>query len=221
MENVIGIVDMEIECSALRTPGLVQPVTRRLVALGNRAYYGGDRDNELTCPTCPDIQTCPEANRDPGNPRIECAFRKEIDVEDNEMVLLELENGILANYSQCHFTPDYHRNYVFIGTEGRMESFEPMRRVKGWQDDCRIEILYRDSRTRETIQFDSEQPGHGGADIRMITKWLTALRDGSFDDGNPVGGRQSVAVGCLAAESLRNGNTWMTLPKVPHVAGKI
>ncbi|MCE0498820.1 MAG: Gfo/Idh/MocA family oxidoreductase [Methylacidiphilales bacterium] len=188
--------------------------TRRLVALGNRAYYGGDRDNELTCPACPDLHTCPEANRNPDNPRNECAFRKEIDVEDNEMVLLELENGILANYSQCHFTPDYHRNYVFIGTKGRMESFEPMRRVKGWQDDCRIEILYRNSTERETIRFDSESPGHGGADIRMIENWLAALRDGVFDRENPIAGRQSVAVGCLAAESLRNGNPWMSLPPV-------
>jgi predicted dehydrogenase len=195
--------------------------TRRLVALGNRAYYGGHRDNELTCPVCPDVGTCPEANRDPENPRIECAFREEIDVEDNEMVLLELENGILANYSQCHFTPDYHRNYVFIGTKGRMESFEPMRRVEGWQEDCRIEILFRNSPERETIRFDSESRGHGGADIRMITKWLGALRDGSFDKENPIGGRQSVAVGCLAAESLRNGNAWMNLPQVPHVVEKV
>jgi len=189
--------------------------TRRLVALGNRAYYGGDRDNQLTCPTCPDAADCPEANRDPTNPRVQCAFRKEIDVEDNEMVLLELENGILANYSQCHFTPDYHRNYVFIGTQGRMESFEPMRRTTGWQEDCRIEILLRNSRERETISLHTTQGGHDGADRRMVEKWLTAIQDNSFDLENPIAGRQSVAVGCLAAESLRNGNHWMVLPKVP------
>ena len=191
--------------------------TRRLVALGNRAYYGGDHDNNLTCPACPDIDACPEANHDPNNPRVECAFRKEIDVEDNEMVLLELENGILANYSQCHFTPDYHRNYVFIGTLGRMESFEAMQRVKGWQDTNRIEILYRNSPQRETIHFNTEFWGHGGADIRMIKNWLASIRDGSFDRENPIAGRQSVAVGCLAADSLRNGNAWMNLPQLPRV----
>jgi predicted dehydrogenase len=190
--------------------------TRRLVALGNRAYYGGDRANELTCPACPDISTCPEANSDPANTRNQCAFRKEIDVEDNEMVLLELEGGILANYSQCHFTPDYHRNYVFIGTEGRMESFEPMRRVAGWQEGYRIEILYRNFRERETIPFEIDPIGHGGADLRMMTSWLGALQNGTFDRENPIAGRQSVAVGCLAAESLRNGNIWKHLPPIPY-----
>ena len=195
--------------------------TRRLVALGNRAYYGGDRDNELTCPTCPDLRTCPEAKRDPTDTRVECAFREEIDVEDNEMVLLELENGVLANYSQCHFTPDYNRNYVFIGTKGRMESLEPMGQVNGWQEDSRIEIMFRGKRERETIRFESGQTGHGGADIRMIEKWLGALRDGNFDPENPIGGRQSVAVGCLAAESIRTGNNWMSLPPLPGNAKKM
>ena len=37
---------------------------------------------------------------------------------------MELEGGIKASYLQCHFTPDYHRNYVFIGTEGRLENSE-------------------------------------------------------------------------------------------------
>lgn len=193
--------------------------TKRLVGLGNRAYYGPDRENgarenDLTCPTCPDQNTCPEVNRDPENPRIQCAFRKEIDIEDNEMVMLELESGALANYMQCQFTPDYHRNYVFIGTLGRMESFESMQRVKGWQNDTRIEILHRKGGYRETITFADEPGGHGGADIKMVKNWLTAVRNNSFNPENPIGGRQSVAVGCLAAESLRTGNNWMTVPPV-------
>jgi hypothetical protein len=131
------------------------------------------------------------------------------------MVLMELENGVLANYSQCHFTPDYHRNYVFIGTRGRMESFEPMQRVEGWQKDARIEVLHRNGDKGESIVFDSLSPGHAEADRRMVIKWLGALRDGAFDRENPIAGRQSVAVGCLAAESIRNGNPWKVLPKIP------
>lgn len=184
--------------------------TRRLVALGKRSYYGGDRDNALTCPECDEKDTCPEFNRDPKIPRNQCAFRQEIDVEDNESVLMELENGAIATYSQCHFSPDYCRSYVFIGTKGRMESFETQKRVTGWQDD-RIEVLYRSGCERETIRFTLGE-GHGGADIRMIKSWLQSLRDGVVDTENPIAGRNSVAVGCLAAQSLRTDNPWMTLP---------
>lgn len=190
--------------------------TKRLVAIGNRAYYGGARENSLSCVECPDKDGCPEVSQDPINPRKQCAFREEIDVEDNEMVMLELKNGTLASYGQCHFTPDYHRNYVFIGTRGRMESFETQHRVKGWQEDSRIEILYRDGGPRKTIRFDLEQGNHGGADFRMIKSWLKGILGNSLDGENPIAGRQSVAVGCLAAESLRNGNRWMTLPPISY-----
>ncbi|PAW79614.1 MAG: hypothetical protein B9S32_03495 [Verrucomicrobia bacterium Tous-C9LFEB] len=188
--------------------------TRRLVALGQRSYYGGDRSNALTCPECDEKHTCPEANFNPEVPRNQCAFRQEIDVEDNESVLMELESGAIATYGQCHFSPDYHRSYVFIGTKGRMESFESMRRVEGWQKENRIEVLYRQGTERETIHFDLSGAGHGGADLRMIRDWLQSIRDGTFDGENPIAGRQSVAVGCLAAESLRTDNRWMTLPPI-------
>ncbi|UZN00173.1 hypothetical protein OL548_10360 [Lysinibacillus sp. MHQ-1] len=36
--------------------------------------------------------------------------------------MMELEGGIKASYLQCHFTPDYSRNYTFIGTKGRIEN---------------------------------------------------------------------------------------------------
>jgi predicted dehydrogenase len=46
-----------------------------------------------------------------------------IDVEDTSMIHMRLANGVLASYEQCHFTPDYWRNYTVIGTHGRMENF--------------------------------------------------------------------------------------------------
>ena len=36
---------------------------------------------------------------------------------------MTLDNGVQASYEQCHFTPDYWRNYTVIGTEGRLENF--------------------------------------------------------------------------------------------------
>ena len=38
------------------------------------------------------------------------AYRREIDVEDNQVMIVQLEGGIKASYSQCHFTPEYFRN---------------------------------------------------------------------------------------------------------------
>ena len=38
------------------------------------------------------------------------------------MLQMTLDNGVLASYQQCHFTPDYWRNYTVIGDAGRIEN---------------------------------------------------------------------------------------------------
>jgi predicted dehydrogenase len=193
--------------------------TRRVMAMGNRAYYGGDRPNDLTCPACDERFTCPEAMLDKENLRRQCAFRSEIDVEDNEMVMMELEDGILANYSQCQFTPDYQRSYVFIGTQGRMECFCRQYRRNYGQKDYRLEVLFRDRRPGKTYHFpnDDEDEGHGGADPLIVLDWLQSVTAQQQDRQNPIAGRQSVAVGCLAAKSLRGDNAWQAVPPLPEV----
>jgi len=100
--------------------------TKRVAAFGSLDFFGGDRPDDLTCPACPDKDTCTEAL---FHSRSQCCFRREVDVEDNNVVIMELAGGIKAAYLQCHFTPDYHRNYVFIGTEGRVENSEPEMKV--------------------------------------------------------------------------------------------
>lgn len=57
---------------------------------------------------------------------------------------------------------------------------------------------------------------HGGADMDMLDHWMRTLKSGEYDETNPVGGRQSVAVGCLGAESLRGANDWKAIPPLPY-----
>ena len=47
----------------------------------------------------------------------------DIDIEDVSLVNMRLDNGVLAAYQQCHFSPDYWRNYTVIGDAGRLENF--------------------------------------------------------------------------------------------------
>ena len=46
-----------------------------------------------------------------------------VDVEDVSVMNMRLDNGVIAAYQQCHFSPRLLRNYTVIGTEGRLENF--------------------------------------------------------------------------------------------------
>ncbi len=187
--------------------------TKRVTAFGALSWYGGDMPNDLECPACDRQDICPDFQIPwPGHEK--CAFRQEIDVEDNNMVLMQLEGGILASYLQCHFTPDYHRNYVFIGTEGRLENSEPDMKV--WVK-TRKSNSWRELADR-TYEVKRAEGTHAGADPVIARDFLDMVLDGKEPLAPPLAGRNSAAVGCLAADSLRQNGVPLDIPPAPEWA---
>ncbi|MFE4951890.1 Gfo/Idh/MocA family protein [Leifsonia sp. NPDC056665] len=132
-----------------------------------------------------------------------------IDVEDISQVNLVLDNGALASYQQCHFTPDYWRNYTVIGTEGRIENFG---------DTTGSEVRLWNRRhdgaapADETFVVDGGIDGHGGADALMISEFLDFARRGGVTDTSPVAARNAVAAGVTATASLRGDGRTLAVP---------
>lgn len=176
----------------------------KVSAFGSLDYYGGDKPNDLHCPDCNIKDTCPDVSLERLT---QCAFREEIDVEDNSMLIMELENGIKASYLQCHFTPDYSRNYTIIGTKGRIENddvndkvFVKTRKSGSWHEMSDI-----------TYEMKKMPGTHGGADPRICEDFVNLVLYNKQPLTTPFAGRMSVAVGCAATESIRSGG------KVVHI----
>ncbi|MEK6647036.1 MAG: Gfo/Idh/MocA family oxidoreductase [Candidatus Firestonebacteria bacterium] len=190
--------------------------TKKVIASGSLDYYGGKKPNTLRCPNCFEKNNCIEFNYDETdinrvNKMDMCVFRQEIDVEDNSTVMMELEGGIKVTYMQCHWTPDYCRNYTFIGTEGRMENLD---------DSDKVIVKTRDRSKRWKNLADqvySVKPavgGHGGADPIICKDFVDMILTGKKPISTPLAGRMSVAVACAATESIRNGNRLIKIPDV-------
>lgn len=188
--------------------------TTRVAAFGSLDYFGGSMPDDLTCDRCDLERTCIEAQ--PNSPRRQCAFRREVDVEDNQVMIMQLANGVKAAYLQCHFTPDYHRNYVFIGTEGTVENSEPemLVRVRTRRSNSYRELADREYRVKPAAG------GHGGADPVICEDFLDMVLNGKEPVATPLAGRMSVAAGCAGAASLRsNGMPVDVVPPPPGFGG--
>ncbi|NUW37402.1 Gfo/Idh/MocA family oxidoreductase [Nonomuraea sp. SMC257] len=161
--------------------------------------------------------------REPGTPRPEGWLREYdwpptarrdlhdvVDVEDVSVMNMRLDNGVIAAYQQCHFTPDYVRNYTVIGTEGRLENFGdgPGDTVKVWNTGP---TGYRGD-ADVTYRVPDAHGGHGGADTEIVTEFLRFVREGGTTDTSPVAARMSVAAGYQATMSLRDGGTPYDVP---------
>jgi predicted dehydrogenase len=181
--------------------------TRRTSAMGRLAVYG-----EITA-----RRDQPEARMtdwyDPSGwpPAALIDLNSVVDVEDLSMMLMELDNGVLASYEQCHFTPDYWRSYTVIGDAGRAENLGdgPGGRIAIWDrrhpswaaPDAELEIA-------------GAPEGHGGADAVMIAEFLRFVRTGEPTETSPVAAREAVATGVMATESLRGDGSAKTVPEL-------
>jgi predicted dehydrogenase len=179
--------------------------TRRTSAMGKLAVYGSI-----------------EARREPGEARMTdwydptgwppaalTGLNPTVDVEDLSMMLMELDNGVLASYQQCHFSPDYWRSYTVLGDAGRVENFGdgPGGRIAVW--DRRQESW---SRPDTELAITGVPEGHGGADAVMIAEFLRFVRTGEPTETSPIAAREAVAAGVTATESLRGDGSALPVP---------
>ncbi|WP_425956084.1 Gfo/Idh/MocA family protein [Xylanimonas sp. McL0601] len=188
---------------------LARGYSRRVVGMGDLMVYGGITDRrERPGQTMEDwfsFDNWPPASNTGLNPVV--------DVEDVSMMMMTLDNGVQASYQQCHFTPDYWRNYTVIGTEGRLENF----------GDTAGGVVRVWNRRREwQLAGDVEYPiegvtsGHEDADVLTMTEFFDLVVDGTPTVVSPLAARAAVAAGALAAESLRDGSRPRDVPALPQ-----
>lgn len=188
---------------------LTDSYTRRVVGMGSLMVYGDVTDrHERTAQTMPDwfsYQNWPPASQTGLNPIV--------DVEDVSMMLMTLSSGVLASYEQCHFTPDYWRNYTVIGTEGRLENIGDTAggTVKVW--NRRHE--WAETGDRE-YPIDGVTSGHDDADLATLREFFQHILTGAPTIVSPLAARAAVAAGDLAARSLREGSTPHDVPELPR-----
>ncbi|MET3637956.1 MULTISPECIES: Gfo/Idh/MocA family protein [Curtobacterium] len=183
--------------------------TSRVVGMGSLSVYGDvtdrrDRSDELMTDWF-SFDNWPPAEQTGLNPVV--------DVEDVSMVMMTLDNGVQASYEQCHFTPDYWRNYTVIGTHGRLENIgdtgggvvKVWNHRRGW--DVAGDVEY---------PIDGVEDGHADADLLTMTEFLRSVALGEPTTLSPIAARMAVAAGALATRSLRNGSVPLDVPPLPE-----
>ncbi|MFE1798889.1 Gfo/Idh/MocA family protein [Streptomyces sp. NPDC059517] len=183
--------------------------TRDVVAHGTLAVYGDNPRRPARAPV-PGGERMPDwYDPDVWPPSALRDLNPVIDIEDLSMMLGRLDNGVLTSYQQCHFTPDYWRNYTVIGDEGRLENFgdgidgDPAT-IKVWN---RRRSGYRQDADLDVAVPAQEDGLHGGADRALVDEFLRFAATGGPTETSPVAAREAVACAAAATTSLRTNGT--------------
>ncbi|MFD0555802.1 putative dehydrogenase [Stackebrandtia endophytica] len=179
---------------------LAGATSRQVTAMGQLSVYNRITDRQHSEGDRPQDWFNPQANWPPLS---QTGLHPIVNVEDLSMMLMDLGNGIQASYQQCHYTPDYWRNYTVIGTRGRLENF-------GDTSDDAVVRVWNSGRRGWDPEGDQVVPvprppgGHGGADSALIDEFLRFVGTGGTTDTSPVAARDAVAAGVAATVSLRS-----------------
>jgi predicted dehydrogenase len=115
---------------------LLESRPAKVSAIARMQAYGGDKPDDLQCRDCEQKLSCNESidniQRRYGDDVDEweikgrgdlCVYAKAVDVPDNEMCMIEFENGTFGSYRECFFSPASYpsREYEITGLEGIMK----------------------------------------------------------------------------------------------------
>ncbi len=185
--------------------------SRRVIGMGNLTVYDKLPRRGDAADAKPDVSF----NETHWPPLEQTGFHPIIDVEDHNMIMMELANGVQACYMQCHYTPDSCRNYTVIGTKGRIENcgdYSAHCTVALW--DERVDSFRPQGDA--TFQTTPRHGSHGGADPKIIQGFVDHLRGLKAPVTSPQAARYSVAAGCAGAFSIRNGGVPVTINPLPR-----
>lgn len=184
---------------------------------GGLDVFGGNERSDKRCRSCDKNETCPyfvseEFIMDYGQVLYDkddlCVYRDKCDVHDNSIVVVKYDNGAKLSYMECHFTPDYSREFTLIGTKGRMYGFYNN------EQEFRIELTYRHSDKKDVKYPPKIYGGHGGGDPKIQKEFLDRIEKGIVSCPGVIGGRNSAAIAIAGAESAEKGMP-VDIPKCP------
>ena len=188
---------------------LANGFSTRVHGMGNLTVYDKLPRRDVSQKRIPytKVATWSDAN---WPPEATSGYYPEIEVNDLNMIQMTLDNGVLACYLQCHYAPDSCRNYTIIGTRGRIENHGGSE-IQLWNNrECKYRIL-----GDNTYRMPTTVGGHGGADPKIVQSFVDALREKYDVWSTPQAARYSVAAGCAGADSMRQGNCAIDIPKLP------
>jgi len=181
---------------------------RRVYAEGALDVFGGNAPNDKRCRDCEEASTCPyyvasEFTMDYGQVLRDkedlCVYAQECDTHDNSVVTVWYDSGAKMCYLECHFTPDYSREFTLIGTKGRMYGFYNN------EQDFRIELTYRHSTRHDVIYPEKRRGGHGGGDPRIQDEFLRLVQAGAPACPGVLGARNSAAIAIASHDAIQSG----------------
>ncbi len=190
---------------------LIDDTPYRVYASGALDVYGGNEPNDKHCADCDKASSCPffintkkgfqmDYNAIIRRPSDLCVYAKECDTPDNSLVLIDYKHGARLSYMECHFTPEYTREFTFVGDKGKLIAF--------YDNEQNFKITVWKRFEKEPVYYYPPKiaGGHGGGDPGIIHEFADRVRIGKPCIPGVKGARDSAAIAIASYLSEASGH---------------
>ncbi|MGQ9555699.1 MAG: Gfo/Idh/MocA family protein [Anaerolineae bacterium] len=190
---------------------------QQVFAYGALSYYGGSEPNDKHCQGCERAATCPffvQHNRftmDYGAIlEIDdlCVWAEGCDVPDNSVLTISYDNGTRATFTECHFTPEYSREFTFVGDKGKLYA------LYNNEGNFLIRVQHRFSDHVDEYRPIYTGGHHGGGDLRIMEEFLDCIESGRQPRASLQAAYDSTVLAICAEESIETGRP-IDIPLIP------
>lgn len=221
-KEVVGSLILEKGTHSLDlTNWLLDASPRRVFCTAGLSVFGGTAPADKHCSDCAIAGTCPYfvdrergLQMDYGGAMVTddlCVYSEAVDVDDNAIVVIDYDNGARVSYSECHFAPDYSREFSFTGTKGRVTAFYNN------EQDYVITVVERHSGATTVFHPERRPGGHGGSDEAVVQAFIDLIHAGKPATPGLRGARDAAAIAIAAMTSSRTGQP-AQVPVAPWAA---
>lgn len=188
---------------------LVDSAPTKVYASAGLDVFGGDEPEDKCCHDCKKANTCPyyidrdRFQMDYGTIIRQnmdlCVYAHDCETPDNSLVLIDYANGARLCYMECHFTPEYTREFMFVGDRGKLEAFYNN------EQEFKIKVWKRHEKEPTYYYPPKVEGGHGGGDPGIIKEFFRLIERGVPCMKGVRGARDSAAIAIAAFESEHSG----------------
>ncbi len=181
----------------------------RVYGIGGQVFYGRKEEPTLRCRNCEKAETCPyfvkKTLRLDYDAVVEindfCVWGKQMDLDDHALLAITYANDAKATFQECHFTPEYTREFWLIGTEGKMYGYydNPGRFL--------VRIEYSHDPDRRTEEWKPPHTGgsHGGGDDRLRDEFYRRIVENDPPLEATASAYYSTALAICGTDSIESG----------------